>query len=93
MTDKNTTALMETICSIDSPALASHFFTDLCTPQELASLSQRWQVAKLLHAGMTTRAVSQKTGASTATISRVNRCMHYGTGYKTLLHHHTPKNK
>lgn len=86
---KDTLALMKVITAIDSVDVCCSFFEDLCTPQELAAMSQRWQVAKLLNEGLTARNISQQTGASTATISRVNRCIHYGTGYKTLLHHHS----
>ncbi len=62
------------------------FFEDLCTISELKSMSQRFKVAELLEAGRTCHDISVQTGASTATISRVNRCLVYGTGgYKTAL--------
>ncbi|MDD5017395.1 MAG: YerC/YecD family TrpR-related protein [Eubacteriales bacterium] len=56
------------------------FFEDLCTISELGSISQRLKVAALLNDKHTCHDISQSTGASTATISRVNRCLHYGTG-------------
>lgn len=62
------------------------FFEDLCTISELKSMSQRFRVAQLLKGGHTCHEISAMTGASTATISRVNRCLLYGTGgYKTTL--------
>ena len=61
-------------------------FEDLCTISELKSMSQRFKVAQLLKEGHTCHEISAQTGASTATISRVNRCLVYGTGgYKTTL--------
>ena len=62
------------------------FFEDLCTVTELHALSQRMEVAALLSRGETYTAIAEKTGASTATISRVNRCLSYGAdGYQTVL--------
>ena len=56
------------------------FFEDLCTISELMSISHRFRVAELLRDKHTCQDISQSTGASTATISRVNRCLNYGTG-------------
>ena len=56
------------------------FFEDLCTISELNSIAQRFKVAQLLKDKHTCRDISTQTGASTATISRVNRCLLYGTG-------------
>ena len=62
------------------------FFDDICTIAELQALSQRLQVAKLLREKITYQDISKITGASTATISRVNRCVVYGTGgYDMIL--------
>lgn len=62
------------------------FFDDLCTIKEVQAMSQRFTVARQLEAGVTYQEIAQKTGASTATISRVNRCLHYGAGgYKLVL--------
>jgi len=85
--------LIAAIASLDTLDSFKGFLTDLCTPQELTAMSQRWQVAKLLNQGLTTRAICRQTGASTTTISRVNRSINYGSGYKKLLqklhpHHH-----
>jgi TrpR-related protein YerC/YecD len=56
------------------------FFEDICTIAELQALSQRLWVARLLRRGITYQEISRLTGASTATISRVNRCVVYGAG-------------
>jgi len=56
------------------------FFEDICTISELMSIAQRMKVVQLLQQRHTTHNISETTGASTATISRVNRCLHYGTG-------------
>ena len=62
------------------------FFEDLCTVNELLSLGQRFEVANMLRNHKTYNEVAEVTGASTATISRVNRCLNYGTdGYQLIL--------
>ena len=62
------------------------FFEDLCTVSEIQAMAQRFHVARLLGAGKTYQEISSETGASTATISRINKCLEYGTdGYKTAL--------
>jgi len=62
------------------------FFEDLCTVSEIKALAQRLEVAKMLKAGCTYSEISEKTGASTATVSRVNKCLNYGAdGYKLIL--------
>lgn len=62
------------------------FFEDVCTIKELQAISQRLQVAKLLRSDKTYHEVEEITGASTATISRVNRCLLYGAdGYNIIL--------
>ena len=62
------------------------FFQDLCTVSELRSMEQRFEVASLLEEGMIYNDILERTGASSATISRVNRCLQYGAGgYRTVL--------
>ena len=62
------------------------FFQDLCTVTELRAMEQRFDVAVLLHDGMIYSDILERTGASSATISRVNRCLHYGAdGYRTVI--------
>ena len=63
-----------------------HFFQDLCTISELRSMEQRFEVAMLLNDGMIYNDILEKTGASSATISRVNRCLLNGAGgYESIL--------
>ena len=62
------------------------FFQDLCTVSELRAMEQRFEVASLLDDGMIYNDILERTGASSATISRVNRCLHYGAdGYRTII--------
>lgn len=62
------------------------FFEDVCTISELKAIAQRLEVARMLKAGHTYDDIVAKTGASTATISRVKRCLHYGAdGYTIVL--------
>ena len=62
------------------------FFQDLCTVTELRAMEQRFEVAALLKQGMIYNDILARTGASSATISRVNRCLHYGSGgYKLVV--------
>ena len=70
----------------DNPLLPSLFFEDICTINELLSLSQRFEVAKMLREQKTYLEIAEKTGASTATISRVNRSLNYGNdGYDMVF--------
>ncbi len=62
------------------------FFEDICTIKELQDISQRLEVAFLLNEGKNYQEISAKTGVSTATISRVNKCLNYGSGgYKAVI--------
>ena len=62
------------------------FFQDLCTVSELRSMEQRFELASLLDDGMIYTEILERTGASSATISRVNRSLNYGTGaYEQLF--------
>jgi TrpR-related protein YerC/YecD len=72
--------LFEAVLTLKSVEECYMFFEDLCTISELTSISQRFKVAKLLSEKHTCHDISDTTGASTATISRVNRCLLYGTG-------------
>ncbi|MBE7029771.1 MAG: hypothetical protein IKZ35_03715 [Clostridia bacterium] len=63
-----------------------NFFDDLCTIKEVQDMAQRLEVAKMLNENISYIKISEKTGASTATISRVNKCLVYGSdGYKLAL--------
>ena len=78
--------LFEAILSLESKEECYSFFEDLCTVNELLSLSQRYEVAKMLREKKTYLEIAEKTGASTATISRVNRCLKYGSdGYAAVI--------
>lgn len=62
------------------------FFADLCTVSEMKAMEQRFEVAKLLNEGLIYNDILEKTGASSATISRVNRSLNYGTdAYHTIF--------
>lgn len=76
----------EAVLSLESIEECEVFFEDIFTIKELQDVSQRIEVAKMLDGGSNYNVISEKTGASTATISRVNRCLIYGNGgYKTAL--------
>ena len=78
--------LFESILKLETLDDCYRFFDDLCTISELRSFVQRFEVAKMLNEGVTFNIIAEKTGASTATISRVNRCLQYGAdGYKNVL--------
>ena len=79
-------ALYRAIVSIQNEEECRAFLEDLCTVPELKAMAQRMDVALLLDEGLIYSEILQKTGASSATISRVNRCLHYGAGgYKTIV--------
>ncbi|MCD8131991.1 MAG: YerC/YecD family TrpR-related protein [Lachnospiraceae bacterium] len=74
--------LFDAILSLETREECYRFFEDLCTVNELMSLSQRYDVASMLSRKKTYLEIAEKTGASTATISRVNRSLNYGNdGY------------
>ena len=74
------------ILSLKDLSECYRFFEDMCTINELQAMAQRWQVARQLDAGVTYQEISHRFNASTATISRVNRCLEYGAGgYRLLL--------
>ena len=78
--------LFEAILCLKNKEECYTFFEDVCTINELLSLSQRFEVAKMLREKRTYLEISEKTGASTATISRVNRSLSYGNdGYEMVL--------
>jgi TrpR-related protein YerC/YecD len=84
--DKSVDQLFEAILQIQTLEEAYIFFDDLCTVNEIQSLAQRLEVARMLRKGHTYNQIEAETGASTATISRVKRCLNYGTdGYKMAL--------
>lgn len=85
VSNKEIEYLYKSILNLESIEECKAFFEDICTINELNSISQRMTVAKLLNSGMTFNEIVDKTGASSATISRVNKALNYGNGYKTVL--------
>jgi len=80
--------LMAAVLSLESEEDAYRFFEDLCTIPEIRSISQRLEVAMLLRKGETYQKIAEETGASSATISRVNRSLSYGAGgYDRVIEH------
>jgi TrpR-related protein YerC/YecD len=78
--------LFEILLTLESVEEYRAFFEDICTIKELQDISQRLEVADMLHQGKNYQEVSRETGASTATICRVNKCLNYGSGgYRTAL--------
>ena len=83
---KQVDMLLNAIVKIGDIETCKSFFEDVCTIKELQDMSQRLQVAKALKDGKNYQEISKLTGASTATISRVNRCLMYGNGgYDAVL--------
>lgn len=84
--DDNATALFRAILTLGTVDEAAAFFRDLCTLRELADLSQRWTVARLLDRGLAYREIAEQTGASTATVTRINQWLRHGSGgYRLVL--------
>ena len=78
--------LFQTILSLKTIDECYAYFEDLCTIKELNDMSQRLEVAEMLQAGRNYQEISKSTGASTATICRVSKCLNYGSDrYKTVL--------
>ena len=81
-----TDLLMKALLSLESTDEAYRFFEDLCTIAEIKSMAQRIEVAKMLREHATYQEIARQTGASSATISRVNRSLIYGNGgYESVL--------
>ena len=79
-------SLFQAIMQLETIEECSNFFEDLCTISELRAMEQRFQVAAMLDEGRIYSDIAKETGASTATISRVNRCLQYGNdGYSLVL--------
>ena len=86
MNDKSIDVLFKAVLTLQSVDECRRFFNDLCTITELKSISQRMEVALMLKEGYVYTDIAEKTGASTATISRVNRCINYGSdGYNLVI--------
>lgn len=79
------TELFKLIASLKTEQEVGILFDDLCTYKEIDSMAQRLKAAKLLLNGETYEEIIKKTDISSATLSRVSRCVKYGKGYKTIL--------
>ncbi len=78
--------LFRALLGLETPEECDRFLTDLCTPSELTDLAERWKVVKLLDQDLAYREIHEKTGVSTATITRVARAYQYGAGgYRLML--------
>ena len=77
--------LYELIASIEDVESCQAFFEDLCTAKELENMAERCWAAQLLMEGRTYNQVMEQSAISTATLSRVSRCVQYGKGYSALL--------
>lgn len=78
--------LFQAILVLDNEEECYRFFEDICTISEIKSIAQRLEVARMLDQNLTYTEIVEKTGASTATISRVKRCLHFGAdGYRLVL--------
>ena len=87
MTPSPTSSLCEILARIDSPESMQAALVDLCTPQELRALAERWRVAEMLDRDLSYREISAQTGVSTTTIGRVARFLReepHG-GYRLML--------
>jgi TrpR-related protein YerC/YecD len=79
-------SLYKAILTLETEEECYNFFQDLCTISELRSMEQRFEVARLLNDGLIYNDILEKTGASSATISRVNRSLIYGAGgYESVM--------
>jgi TrpR-related protein YerC/YecD len=92
--DDFTENLFEAILLLQNKEECYRFFEDLCTIAEIKAMGQRLEVAKMLAQDLTYTEIAEATGASTATISRVKRCLFFGAdGYKLILNREQDKKK
>jgi len=92
--DKFTDSLFEAILLLENEDECYRFFDDICTVNEIKSMAQRLEVAKMLETDATYLEIAEATGASTATISRVKKCLYYGAdGYRLVLDRLKEKNE
>lgn len=86
MESESLNQLFDAIVSLKSREECSKFFEDICTVKEMLDLAQRLDVAVLLDQGASYQTIAQQINVSTATISRVSRCLNYGSGgYRMVL--------
>ncbi|EFV02858.1 TrpR family protein YerC/YecD [Pseudoramibacter alactolyticus ATCC 23263] len=78
-------ALVRALLSIEDAQMANDLLDDMCTIKEIEDMANRLTIAELLAAGKTFIDVEKATGASSATISRVNKCLKHGRGYRRVI--------
>lgn len=84
--NEQTDKLFKALLSLETIEEFEKFFEDACTIREIKEMAQRYEVAEMLSSGVVYNDIAAKTGASTATISRVNKCLNYGGGgYRTAI--------
>lgn len=84
--DDRSTALFQTILKLESVEECERFFRDLMTISEIEAITERWEVVKLIDQGIPYRKISEQTGASTATITRIAHWLKHGMGgYRMML--------
>lgn len=83
--NKDTAELFRAIVTLQTEDECCAFLEDVCTIKEIMDIAQRLHVAKMLHAGASYQIITKETGASTATISRVGKCLDYGRGGYRLV--------
>lgn len=77
--------LYKTILKLETVEECYDFFDDICTQKEIEQMAERLSAAKLLLDGETYEQVIKKTNISSATLSRVSKCVKYGNGYKSII--------
>ncbi len=83
---KDLQELFKAISGLKTKEETKQFFTDLCTPAELSAMADRWKAARMLIEGLSYREIYEKSGVSTATVTRVARCLTLGAGgYRLVL--------
>lgn len=83
--EENAASMYNAILKLKDPSECAKLFKDMCTNQELAAIAQRYAVAKLLNENAKYAEIVERTGASTATISRVKRSLENGEGYEIVF--------
>ena len=84
--NESTKRLFRVIAELKTEEECKNFFEDVCTIKEIQDMAQRLDTAMLLNSGENYQSISAKVGVSSATISRVNRCLNYGSGgYKAVV--------
>jgi len=92
--DPRVKELFEVIVHLEEPEECARFFRDLCTLTELKAMAERWQVVQLVSEDIPYREICERTGASTATITRIAHWLKYGEGgYRFMLERVREKNE